>query len=169
VHSTPGQGATFRIRLPLTLAILDGQLVRVGANVYIISLVSIIESLQVESANVQTVSGSTELYSLRSEYIPVLRLYDLFDVQPDSTELSEGLLVVVEAMGKKVALLVDELLGQQQVVAKTLGDGLGKVAGVSGGAILGDGRVGLILDVNETVALAQSTDCSAPRREREAA
>jgi two-component system chemotaxis sensor kinase CheA len=78
-----------------------------------------------------------------------------------------GLLMIVGDGAKRTALLVDELLGQQQVVAKTLGDGLGKVAGVSGGAILGDGRVGLILDVNETVALAQATD--APRREREAA
>jgi len=162
VHSTPGQGATFRIRLPLTLAILDGQLVRVGANVYIISLVSIIESLQVESANLQTVSGSTELYSLRSEYIPVLRLYDLFDVQPDSTELSEGLLVVVEAMGKKVALLVDELLAQQQVVVKSLQTNFRNVDGISGATILGTGSVAMILDVNGLVRLSRERYADLP-------
>lgn len=162
VHSTAGQGATFRIRLPLTLAILDGQLVRVGANVYIISLVSIIESLQVESANVQTVSGSTELYSLRSEYIPVLRLYDLFDVQPDSTELSEGLLVVVEAMGKKVALLVDELLAQQQVVVKSLQTNFRNVDGISGATILGTGSVAMILDVNGLVRLSRERYADLP-------
>ena len=162
VHSTPGQGATFRIRLPLTLAILDGQLVRVGSNVYIISLVSIIESLQVEAANVQTVSGSTELYSLRSEYIPVLRLYDLFGVQPDSTELSEGLLVVVEAMGKKVALLVDELLAQQQVVVKSLQTNFRNVDGISGATILGTGSVAMILDVNGLVRLSRERYADLP-------
>ena len=162
VHSTPGQGATFRIRLPLTLAILDGQLVRVGSNVYIISLVSIIESLQVEAGNVQTVSGSCELYSLRSEYLPVLRLYDMFGVQPDSTDLTEGLLVVVEAMGKKVALLVDELLGQQQVVVKSLQTNFRNVNGISGATILGTGSVAMILDVNGLVRLSRERYADLP-------
>lgn len=162
VHSTPGQGATFRIRLPLTLAILDGQLVRVGSNVYIISLVSIIESLQVEAGSVQTVSGSSELYSLRSEYLPVLRLYDMFGVQPDSTDLTEGLLVVVEAMGKKVALLVDELLGQQQVVVKSLQTNFRNVNGISGATILGTGSVAMILDVNGLVRLSRERYADLP-------
>jgi two-component system chemotaxis sensor kinase CheA len=101
--------------------------------------------------------------------MPVVRLHSLFEVPNAVENPLEGLLMIVGDGQKRTALLVDELLGQQQVVAKTLGDGLGKVEGVSGGAILGDGRVGLILDVNETLALAQTVDPSAPRRERDAA
>ena len=148
-------GSTFTIRLPLTLAILDGQLVKVGTETYIIPLISIIESLQVKMDKVNTVSGKGEVYRLRDEYIPVVRLYHVFDVEPDNRELTTGLLVVVEAEGEKVALFVDDLYGQQQVVIKSLETNFKKVDGVSGATILGDGTVALILDVKGLMGLYQ--------------
>jgi len=148
-------GSTFTIRLPLTLAILDGQLVKVGTETYIVPLISIIESLQVKMDKVNTVSGKGEVYRLRDEYIPVVRLYHVFDVEPDGRELTTGLLVVVEAEGEKVALFVDDLFGQQQVVIKSLETNFKKVGGVSGATILGDGTVALILDVKGLMGLYQ--------------
>ncbi len=167
ITSAPGKGTTFAIRLPLTLAVTDGMLVRVGDERFIVPLTHIHMSFRPEQSMLSTVVGKGEMVHLRGELMPILRLHRLFDVANAVESPLNGLLMIVGDGAKRTALLVDELLGQQQVVAKTLGDGLGKVAGVSGGAILGDGRVGLILDVNETVALAQATD--APRREREAA
>ena len=146
----------FRIRLPLTLAILDGQLVRVGEEVYIISLVSIIESLQVKLEAVSTVAGQSELYRLRDEYLPVVRLYDLFDVKPDSENLRDGLLVIVEAEGRKIGLFVDDLLGQQQVVIKSLQTNFRRVDGISGATILGDGKVAMILDTAGLIQLCRT-------------
>lgn len=156
VSSKPDIGSTFTIRLPLTLAILDGQLVKVGAQTYIIPLISIIESLQVKMDKINTVSGKGEVYRLRDEYIPVVRLYHVFGVEPETTDLVSGLLVVVEAEGEKVALFVDDLLGQQQVVIKSLETNFKKVDGVSGATILGDGTVALILDVKGMVGLYQT-------------
>jgi two-component system chemotaxis sensor kinase CheA len=167
ITSAPGKGTTFAIRLPLTLAVTDGMLVRVGDERFIVPLTHIHMSFRPEQSMLSTVVGKGEMVHLRGELMPILRLHRLFEVANAVESPLNGLLMIVGDGAKRTALLVDELLGQQQVVAKTLGDGLGKVAGVSGGAILGDGRVGLILDVNETVALAQATD--APRREREAA
>ncbi len=162
IASAPGKGTTFSIRLPLTLAVTDGMLVRVGSERFIIPLTHIHMSFRPEPSMLSTVVGKGEMVLLRGELMPVVRLHRLFDV-PDAVESPlEGLLMIVGDGNKRTALLVDDLLGQQQVVAKAIGDGLGKVPGVSGGAILGDGRVGLILDVNETVALAQSSDTSAP-------
>lgn len=155
IRSVSGRGSTFTIRLPLTLAILDGQLVRVGGETYIIPLVSIIESLQMQSAQVSSVVNSAELYKLRDEYIPVVRLYDLFGIEPDNHELSGGLLVVVEADGSHAGLLVDELLGQQQIVIKSLETNFRRVDGISGATILGEGTVALILDVPGLVQLSR--------------
>ena len=111
--------------------------------------------------------GEGLLVLLRGELMPIVRLHRLFDVQDAVQSPLEGLLMIVGDGNRRTALLVDELLGQQQVVAKTLGAALGKVPGVSGGAILGDGRVGLILDVNETVALAQSDEVTPLKRDRD--
>ncbi len=155
IRSVPGRGSTFTIRLPLTLAILDGQLVRVGSETYIIPLVSIIESLQMQSAQVSSVVNSAELYKLRDEYIPVVRLYEMFHIVPDNDELNGGLLVVVEADGSHAGLLVDELLGQQQIVIKSLETNFRRVDGVSGATILGEGTVALILDVPGLVQLSR--------------
>ena len=147
VSSKLGVGSTFSIRLPLTLAILDGQLVRVGQYIYILSLLSIIESLRVKPALVSSLVGCAEVYRLRDEYIPILRLYELFDITPSTTKLDKGLLVIAEGDGKKIGLFVDELLSQQQIVIKSLESNYKKVQGISAATILGDGSVALILDV----------------------
>ncbi|NQY27637.1 MAG: chemotaxis protein CheA [Piscirickettsiaceae bacterium] len=147
VKSEKGVGSTFTIRLPLTLAIMDGQTIRVATENYIVPLVSIIESIEIKTDDIKRVSGKGELYPLRDEYVPVIRLYELFGLKPTSTDLEEGLLVVVEGDNQKVGLFVDDLLGQQQVVIKSLETNYRKVLGLSGATILGDGTVALILDV----------------------
>jgi len=155
VKSTPGEGSVFTIRLPLTLAILDGQLVGIGDETYILPVISIIESLQVKTENINAVAGNAEVYRLRDEYIPIVRLYKVFGIKPVSTELETGLLVVVEAEGKKIAIYVDELLGQQQVVIKSLETNFRKIEGLSGATILGDGTVALIIDIAGLIDLYQ--------------
>jgi len=147
ISSVEGRGSTIRIRLPLTLAILDGQLVRIGADTYVISLVAIVETIQAQKDRLNAVPGSAELFRLRDEYIPVVRLYEMFGVEPDSRAIEDGLLVVVEAEGRRFGVLVDDLLAQQQVVIKTLETNYRQVAGVAGATILGDGTVALIIDV----------------------
>jgi len=155
VQSEQGVGSVFTIRLPLTLAILDGQLIRVGEETYIVPLISIIESLQVNPEMMSSVTGAADVYKLRDDYIPIVRLYDVFGIKADSTNISEGLLVVVENEGKKIALFVDELLGQQQVVIKSLETNLKQIDGLSGATILGNGTVALILDINGVMTLYQ--------------
>jgi two-component system chemotaxis sensor kinase CheA len=147
VHSDQGKGSTVTIRLPLTLAILDGLALRVGRETYIVSLLSVAESIQIDPEQVNTFAGKAELYKLRDEYIPIIRLYEMWDVKPDTTDLEHGLLVVVESDAHRVALFVDDLLGQQQVVIKSLQTNFKPVQGLSGATILGDGTVALILDV----------------------
>jgi len=153
VKSMRGEGTTFSIRLPLTLAILDGQLVRVGQEIYILSLLSIIESLRVDLRLVNTLVNKAEVYRLRDEYIPILRLYELFDTPPSTTQLDQGLLVIVEGDGKKIGIFVDELLSQQQIVIKSLESNFKQVQGISGATILGDGSVALILDTAGLIQL----------------
>ncbi|MFW5451298.1 MAG: chemotaxis protein CheA [Methylophagaceae bacterium] len=153
VVSKRGQGSTFTIRLPLTLAIMDGQTISVAGEHYIIPLISIIESLEINNTEIKRVSGKGELYPLRDEYIPVIRIYDVFGLQPHITDLEEGLLVVVDAGNQKVGLFIDDLLGQQQVVIKSLETNFRKVLGVSGATILGDGTVALILDIPGLITL----------------
>lgn len=155
VTTKMGEGSVFTIRLPLTLAILDGQLVRVGNETYIIPLITIIESLQIKMDQVNAVAGNAEVYKLRNEYIPIVRLYDVFGLVPDSSNLRNGLLVVVEAEGKKIAIFVDELLGQQQVVIKSLETNFRKIDALSGATILGDGTVALIIDIAGLMELYQ--------------
>ena len=154
VESTPGQGSVFTIRLPLTLAILDGQLIRVGEQVYIFPLVSIVESIQSYDQMIHRVSTGCEVLRLREEYVPIVRLWDIFNIKPDSEKLEDGLLVVVEGDNMKVAVLVDDLLAQQQVVIKSLQDNYRSVDGISGATILGDGTVSLILDISGLIKLA---------------
>ncbi|MCF6324500.1 MAG: chemotaxis protein CheA [Gammaproteobacteria bacterium] len=160
VKSEEGNGTTFTIRLPLTLAILDGQLVCVGDEIYITPLVSIVESLQIKKEFVNNIAGQTELYKVRDEYIPIVRMHDMFGVSVKRKTLEGGLLVVVEGDGKKVGLLVDELLGQQQVVIKSLETNYKRVDGVSGATILGDGTVALILDVDGLIELSRNPSTS---------
>lgn len=153
VSSTAGVGSTFTIRLPLTLAIMDGQTIQVGDQRYIIPLISIIESVEIKPGTVKQVTGKGEVYSLRDEYVPIIRLYELFNLTPCSDKLEDGLLVVVEFEDRKVGLLVDELLAQQQVVIKSLESNYRKVTGMAGATILGDGTVALILDISGLLTL----------------
>lgn len=157
ITSEPGKGTVFSIYLPLTLAITDGMLVRVGEERFILPTVDIQLSVRPESKALSTLSNKGELLSLRGDLIPIHRLHRLFHIKNATEDPTRGLLVVVGEGDGRCALLVDELLGQQQVVAKTLGDGIGKVEGVSGGAILGDGRVGLILDPPGLASMARNT------------
>ncbi|NNG44761.1 chemotaxis protein CheA [Pseudoalteromonas sp. NEC-BIFX-2020_002] len=154
VSSATGIGSTFTIRLPLTLAILDGQLVKVAKHTYIIPLISIVESLQIDITKVSRVGKDLDVLRLRDEYIPILRLYNIFNHQGAIETLDKTLLVVVESDNQKIGLLVDDLLSQQQVVIKSLEANYQKVDGVSGATILGDGRVSLIIDISGLIKLS---------------
>lgn len=156
IATEAGRGTTFFIRLPLTLAILDGQLVRVADQTYVIPLISIVESLQIKRNQVSSVAGGGELYRLRDQYIPILRLYQIFNLKPVLTRLEDGLLVVIEAEGQQAGIFVDDLLAQQQVVIKSLDTNFRPVEGLSGATILGDGTVSVILDIPGILRLARS-------------
>jgi two-component system chemotaxis sensor kinase CheA len=152
ISSERGQGSTIRIRLPLTLAILEGQMLRVGQETYVISLVSIIETVQPQPNHLHTVTGHAELFKHRDEYLPILRLHEIFGIEPDSRDIADGLLVVAESDGQRVAILVDELQAQQQVVIKSLDRNFKQVPGLAGATIHGDGTVALILDVPSLIS-----------------
>jgi two-component system chemotaxis sensor kinase CheA len=148
IKSFAGKGSKFLITLPLTLAIVDGQSVAVGGETYIVPLVSIVESMQLKPTQVSRLAGSrNEVISFRGDYLPIIRLHEVFGVEPRSRALHEGLIVVAEGDGRRVGLFVDDLLGQQQVVIKSLETNYGRIDGVSGATILGDGSVSLILDL----------------------
>ena len=155
IISELGKGSTIAIHLPLTLAILDGQSVAVGDETYIVPLVSIIESINITEKMLNKVAGKGETFKLRNEYLPIIRMREIFNVKSGATTKSnEGVIVVVEGQGALCGFLVDELLGQQQVVIKSLEANYRRVEGVSGATILGDGSVALILDVPGLVRLS---------------
>ncbi len=147
IRSGKGFGTTISISLPLTLAILDGMSIRVGEEVYILPLGYVIESLQPVAADIKEISGQGSVVKVRSEYLPLMPMHQIFNITPRFTNPCDGILVILESEGKKAALLIDELVGQQQVVVKNLESNYRKVAGVSGATILGDGGVSLIIDV----------------------
>ena len=147
ITSEPGEGSEVTIRLPLTLAILDGQLASLQDQTYVLPLVSIIESLMITEENLEAVTQEAELYRLRDEYIPIIRLDRVFGMAESREDLVGGLLVVVESDGRRAGILVDDLLGQQQVVIKSLETNFRTIEGVSGATILGDGTIALIIDV----------------------
>ncbi len=158
IESEFGKGSAIIIRLPLTLAILDGQNITVGDETYIVPLVSIIESIQVRPEMINMVAGRGETFQLRNEYLPIVRLHEVFGIENiKAKELTEGLLVVVEGDGQHCGLFVDDLVGQQQVVIKSLEANYQKVEGISGATILGDGSVALILDIPGIIRLAGQT------------
>lgn len=148
VNSVPGQGISTRIRLPLTMAILDGQSMSIGDNVYIVPLTSILESIRPKQEDLHTVAQIGEVVTVRGEFIPILRLHKVFNLEPRITNPWEAALVLVESDGHKVALMADDLIGQGQVVIKSLETNYRKVEGIAGATILGDGRVALIVDVS---------------------
>ena len=151
IDSAEGYGMRVAVRLPLTLAIMDGMSVGVGEEVYILPLSSVVESFQVSNEMIKTVGGSGRVVEVRDEYMPVIELEKVFEVPRFDWEHNSGIMVVVEAESGRVAVLVDELLGQQQVVVKNLESNYRKVNDVSGATIMGDGRVALILDVASLV------------------
>jgi two-component system chemotaxis sensor kinase CheA len=151
IESSEGYGMRVSVRLPLTLAIMDGMSVGVGNEVYILPLSSVVESFQVKSGAVSTVGQGAQLVKVRDEYMPVIELEKVFQVPRFDMDKSSDIMVVIEAEGSRVVLLVDELLGQQQVVVKNLESNYRKVPNVSGATILGDGKVALILDTGALV------------------
>ena len=148
--SKPGQGTHITIRLPLTLAILDGMSIGVGNEVFIVPLASVVESMQAQSEDVRTVGGAGRVVRVRNEMVPLMALHDLVQL-PINTAPEHNLFILIESEGRKLALAVDELLGQQQVVVKSLESNYRRVPYMSGATILGDGRVALILDAGELV------------------
>jgi len=155
IMSELGVGSTIAIHLPLTLAILDGQSIAVGNETFIVPLASIIESINITDGMVNRVAGKGETFRLRDEYLPIVRMHEIFNVtSAKAINLTEGLLVVVEGQGIRCGLFVDDLLGQQQVVIKSLEANYRRVEGVSSATILGDGSVALILDIPGLVRLS---------------
>lgn len=161
LESRQGVGTTVSIRLPLTLAILEGQLLRVGEEVYIMPLNSIIETLQINPERVNTLPGNALLYRLREYNVPVVRLSEAFGVTPHAQAFEDGLLIIVDSERQRYGIWVDDLLDQQQVVIKSLKTNFVNVEGVSGATILGDGTVSLILDVTGIINLTNSRNKSA--------
>ncbi len=147
IRSSKGYGTTILISLPLTLAILDGMSIKVGDEIYILPLGYVVESLQPELADIKDISGQGQVIKVRGDYLPLIPLYKIFSIEPRFTDPSEGIVVILESEGKKAALFIDDLVGQQQVVVKNLESNYRKVAGISGATILGDGGVALIIDV----------------------
>jgi two-component system, chemotaxis family, sensor kinase CheA len=146
INSVSGFGTSVTIRLPLTLAILDGLSVSVGDQIFIVPLTYIVESLQPAAEDIKTIRNQEHVVQVRGEYLPVIALHELFHIRPKSTEIGDGILVILDAEGKKVAMFVDALIGQHQVVIKSLENNFRRVQGISGATILGNGRVALILD-----------------------
>lgn len=154
IETKPGKGSTFSLRLPLTLAIIDGMVVKVGEERYIIPTISIVESLRPKREEVTTVFKRGEVVKVRGELIPLFRVSSLFNSGEAKGDITEALVVVVEEEGKQTGLLVDDLIGQQSTVIKSLGGSMQGIVGISGATIMADGRVGLILDVAGIVKLA---------------
>ncbi|MBN1594200.1 MAG: chemotaxis protein CheA, partial [Candidatus Coatesbacteria bacterium] len=158
ITSIRGKGSIFSIRLPLTLAIIDGMLVRVGAERYIIPTLSVIGAVKPESDNVNTVLKQGRMLSFQNELIPLFPLENLLGIANAQRGADQGIVILVEDGGRKAGLIVDELLGLRQTVIKNMGELIGKVAGLSGATILSDGRVGLILDVNGAMELIDQNE-----------
>lgn len=158
IRSAIGFGTTISIALPLTLAILDGMSVSLGDSIYVIPLNLIVETLQPRAEDIKTVTGEGRMVHVRGEYLPIIALHSLFNQHTEITDPTLGVLVLIESDGKKSALFVDRLVGQQQVVIKSLETNYRKVPGVSGATIMGDGGVALILDVAALIQMGQSSN-----------
>ena len=155
IRSSRGFGTTISISLPLTLAILDGMSVRVGEEIYILPLGYVVESLQPAPVDIKEISGQGTVIKVRGDYLPLIPLYQMFGITPQHTDPSVGIVVILESEGRKAALFIDDLVGQQQVVVKNLESNYRKVAGISGATILGDGGVALIIDVAALLRTSQ--------------
>jgi two-component system chemotaxis sensor kinase CheA len=155
IKTALGKGSTFTLKLPLTLAIIEGMTVRIGRETYIVPLLSILESIQPTREAVKTIVGKGELINVRGTLLSVVRLYEVFNLQPEYTDPVKSILLILETEGERVAVMVDEILGQQQVVIKSMEQNFRKVEGIAGATILGDGTVGFILDVRGLLEIAR--------------
>jgi len=155
LNSVTGKGTTISIRLPLTLAIMDGMSVGIGENNYIVPLTTIMESLRPRPEDVKSVAGTGRVVYVRGEYLPLVALHEVFGLTPISDKPEQGILIIVDTECGRAALFVDELLGQRQVVIKSLESNYRKVPGISAATIMGDGSVSMILDVSEVLRLAK--------------
>lgn len=155
IKTVTGKGTTFTLKLPLTLAIIEGMTVRVGRDTYIVPLLSILESIQPKREMLKTLIGKGELVNVRGTYLPLMRLYEVFQLEPEISDPTKAILLILETEGERVAVMVDEILGQQQVVIKSMEQNFRKIEGVAGATILGDGTVGFILDVRGLLNIAR--------------
>ena len=155
IKTALGKGTVFTLKLPLTLAIIEGMTVRVGKETYIVPLLSILESIQPKVGAMKTVVGKGELINVRETYLPMIRMYEVFSLQPEYTDPTKAILLILETEGERVAVMVDEILGQQQVVIKSMEKNFRKVDGIAGATILGDGTVGFILDIRGLLEIAR--------------
>ena len=153
ISSKQGKGTTIRILLPLTLAILDGMSVRVANEVFILPLNAVMESLQPTAEELKPLAGGERVLEVRGEYLPLVELWNVFEVQNAKTDATQGIVVILQSAGRRYALLVDQLIGQHQVVVKNLESNYRKVPGISAATILGDGSVALIVDVSALQSL----------------
>ena len=160
IDSVFGVGTRITIRLPLTLAILDGLSVAVGDQMFIVPLTYITESLQANASDIKTVGGIGRAVHVRGEYLPVIALHEIFNIKPNAINIEDGILVILDAEGHKAAMFVDDLIGQHQVVIKSLESNYRRVMGVSGATIMGDGKVALILDTTGLVMASQKKTCN---------
>jgi two-component system chemotaxis sensor kinase CheA len=157
LKSTPGEGTLFTLRLPLTLAIMDGLSISVGEHTYILPLLSVAESVCLTPNQISRPGGGSELFAYQDGYLPLLRLHKLFGITPKYTDITDGIVVVVDVDGKQAGIFVDELVGQQQVVVKSLEAHYKKVDGIATATILGDGEVALILDISTLARMAHKS------------
>jgi two-component system chemotaxis sensor kinase CheA len=167
IKSEYGQGSVFKMSLPLTLAIIDGMVVRVGSETYVIPTVSIIRSIKPEAGSISTVLNRGEMLTLPGGLVPLYRMDRLYHIEGAQDDPDEAIIVIVEDEERQAGLVVDELFGRQQVVIKSLGESMKNIPGISGGAIMPDGRVGLIIDVGGLVKLANNGDDGDHRDEAE--
>lgn len=154
IKSEEGKGSTFIIKLPLTLAIIEGITFALGEQIYIMPLISIIEQMKVKNEQIKPFEGRGEMIKIRDEYLPLIRLHKVFEIDTQVDDIDNGIVVVVEAGYRRCAIFVDELLDQQQVVIKSLDSAFSKHSGISGGTILGDGRIALIIDIQGLVNIS---------------
>ena len=154
INTVEGKGSTFSIHLPLTMAIMDGMVVRVGKERYIVPTLSVIQSFRPQKEDISTALKQFKMVKFHGSLVPLFNLSELFNIPGAEKDPVKGIVMVVDDMGKRIGLLIDQMLGQQQTVIKSLGTGLGKVPGISGGAIMPDGNISLILDIADVIRIA---------------